>query len=69
MRKNIKWSEILTSQKCIKQDLKKDIEYLGSDKKVASEKRRELKRKSEEREALHADLVGDTFINKLSHEI
>jgi len=48
-------------------DLKKDIEYLGSDKKVASEKRRELKRKSEEREALQADLVRQFWPSKIHY--
>ena len=46
-------------QKKLHSDLKKDIEYLWSDKKIADEKKKELRSKKANRDGLKSELVSE----------
>jgi hypothetical protein len=52
-----KIKDVRTEQKKLHSDLKKDIEYLGSDKKLSDEKKKELRTKTANRDDLQAELV------------
>ncbi len=56
-----KIKDVRTEQKKLHSDLKKDIEYLGSDKKLSDEKKKELRTKTANRDDLQAELVRYIF--------
>jgi hypothetical protein len=51
--------DVRLEQKKLHADLKKDIDYLWSDKKIADEKKKELKSKKANRDGLKNDLVSE----------
>ena len=54
--------DVRAEQKKLHSDLKKDIEYLWSDKKIADEKKKELRSKKANRDGLRSELVSEHLL-------